>query len=126
MRKWPCRGFKFIEPGPRPAQGVRRFHEGRSRWAENAVGALRRVERAMTKADQFRECAEEAMRWSRQSRTEEENTVLIDLAFTWTRAASLSERKFGSAGAKGLTPLPETERKLKSHLFAHYRRVGRK
>jgi hypothetical protein len=47
----------------------------------------------MTKADQFREYAEEAMGWSRQSRTEKEKTVLIDLAFTWTQAALLSERK---------------------------------
>jgi hypothetical protein len=50
------------------------------------------VERSMTKADQFREYAEEAMRWSRQSRTEDAKNTLIDLALTWTQAASLSER----------------------------------
>ena len=47
----------------------------------------------MTKADEFREYAEEAMQWSSQTRTEEEKKVLIDLAFTWTQAASLSEKK---------------------------------
>jgi hypothetical protein len=40
-----------------------------------------------------REYAEEAMQWSSQTRTEEEKKVLIDLAFTWTQAASLSEKK---------------------------------
>jgi hypothetical protein len=33
------------------------------------------------------------MHWSSQSSTEEEKKVLIDLAFTWAKAASLSERK---------------------------------
>ena len=50
----------------------------------------------MTKADQFREYAEEAMRWSRQSRTEDAKKVLTDLALTWKQAAAFSERK--SAG----------------------------
>ena len=48
----------------------------------------------MTKSDEFREYAEEALRWSSQSGTEEEKKALIDLAVTWTQAASLSERKF--------------------------------
>ena len=57
----------------------------------------------MSKADQFREYAEEAMQWSRQSKTEDARKMLIDLAFAWTQAASLSERK--SVGPlKGLTP----------------------
>jgi hypothetical protein len=56
-------------------------------------GALKRVERAMTKADQFREYAEETLRWSSQSTNEQEKKALIDLAFTWTQTASLSERK---------------------------------
>ena len=47
----------------------------------------------MTKADEFREYAEEALRWSSQSSSEEEKKALIDLAVTWTQAASLSERK---------------------------------
>ena len=47
----------------------------------------------MTKAEQFREYAEEAMQWSRQSKTEDARKMLIDLAFTWTQTASLSEMK---------------------------------
>jgi len=46
----------------------------------------------MTKSEQFREFAEEALQWSRQSKTEEEKKTLLDLAVTWTQAASLSER----------------------------------
>jgi hypothetical protein len=34
------------------------------------------------------------LQWSRQSKTEEEKKTLLDLAVTWTQAASLSERKF--------------------------------
>ena len=47
----------------------------------------------MSKADQFREYTEEAMRWSRQAKTEDAKKILIDLALTWSKAASLSERK---------------------------------
>jgi hypothetical protein len=51
------------------------------------------MERSMTKADEFREYAEEALQWSRQSSIEQEKKALIGLAVTWTQAASLSERK---------------------------------
>jgi hypothetical protein len=51
------------------------------------------VERSMTKSEQFREYAEEALQWSRQSKTEDAKKILIDLALTWSKAASLSERK---------------------------------
>jgi hypothetical protein len=57
-----------------------------------APGGRSWVERSMTKSDQFREYAEEALQWSRQSKTEEEKKTLLDLAVTWTQAASLSER----------------------------------
>jgi hypothetical protein len=43
-------------------------------------------------SDQFRQYAEEAMRWVRQSKTESEKQVLIELARTWTQAAAESER----------------------------------
>ena len=46
----------------------------------------------MTKAEQFRENAEEAMQLCRQSRPEEAKKVLTDLALTWRQAAALSER----------------------------------
>ena len=46
----------------------------------------------MTKADEFREYAEEALRWSRESKTKEEKKALIDLAINWMQAAEVSER----------------------------------
>ena len=46
----------------------------------------------MSAADQFRQYAEEAMRWVHQSKTENEKQVLIELARTWTQAAAESER----------------------------------
>ena len=49
----------------------------------------------LSKADQFRGYAEEAMRWARQSKTEKETQALIELACTWTRAAVQSEHIFG-------------------------------
>jgi hypothetical protein len=36
----------------------------------------------MSKADQFRQYADEAMRWARQSKTENEKQVLTELAGT--------------------------------------------
>jgi hypothetical protein len=41
----------------------------------------------MTKADQFRQYAEEAMRWAFQSKTEKEKEAYIGLAHTWMQAA---------------------------------------
>jgi hypothetical protein len=46
----------------------------------------------MSKADEFRQYAEEAMRWARNSTTAKEKLVLINLARTWTQAAERSER----------------------------------
>jgi hypothetical protein len=45
----------------------------------------------MSETDQFRQYAEEAMRWVRQSKTESEKQILIELARTWTQAAAVSE-----------------------------------
>jgi hypothetical protein len=45
----------------------------------------------MSKADQFRQYAEEAMRWACQSKNEKEKQALIELARTWTQAACQSE-----------------------------------
>jgi hypothetical protein len=45
----------------------------------------------MSKADEFRQYAEEAMRWARQSATPNEQLVLIHLARTWTQAAERNE-----------------------------------
>jgi hypothetical protein len=51
----------------------------------------------MTKSDEFRKYAEEAMHWSRQSKTEKEKAILVELARTWTQAASFCEGHFVSA-----------------------------
>jgi hypothetical protein len=45
----------------------------------------------MSKSAEFRQYAEEAMRWARQSKNENEKEVLIDIARTWTQAASYRE-----------------------------------
>jgi hypothetical protein len=47
-----------------------------------SAGDAHWVERSMTKSDQFREYAEEALQWSRQSKTEDEKMALLDLAVT--------------------------------------------
>jgi hypothetical protein len=49
----------------------------------------------MTNADQFRQYAEEAMRWAFQSSTEKDKQAYIDLALTWTQAAVQNEHIFG-------------------------------
>ena len=46
----------------------------------------------MTQAEQFREYAEEAMQWAREARTAEAKKALVDLAFTWIKAAALRDR----------------------------------
>jgi hypothetical protein len=49
----------------------------------------------MSKAEQFRQYAEEALRWARQSKTEKEKQAYTDLALAWTEAALRSEYIFG-------------------------------
>jgi hypothetical protein len=64
-----------------------------------AAGALKGWSAPMIKADEFREYAEEALRWSSHSSTEEEKKALLDLAVTWTQAAALSEKSVGPLSA---------------------------
>jgi hypothetical protein len=45
----------------------------------------------MPKSDEFRRYAEEAMRWARQSKIENDRVILIDIARTWTLAAAFRE-----------------------------------
>jgi hypothetical protein len=45
----------------------------------------------MTKADEFRQYAEEAMRWARRSQAKDDKEILINLARTWTLAATYRE-----------------------------------
>jgi hypothetical protein len=49
----------------------------------------------MSEANQFRQYAEEALRWVSQSTTEEEKRTLTELACMWAQAALQSERIFG-------------------------------
>jgi hypothetical protein len=49
-------------------------------------------EHQMSKSDEFRQYAEEAMHWARQSKTEHDRVILIDIARTWTLAATFRER----------------------------------
>jgi hypothetical protein len=51
----------------------------------------------MTEADRFRQYAEEAMRSSAKSTSENEKRDQIDLACMWAQAALTSERVFGSS-----------------------------
>jgi hypothetical protein len=48
----------------------------------------------MSKTDQFRQYADEAIRWAFQSKTEKERQAYIELARTWTQAALHSEHIF--------------------------------
>jgi hypothetical protein len=51
----------------------------------------------MSKADQFRQYAEEAMRWPCQSKTENERQAYIELARTWTQAALHTASTFSAS-----------------------------
>ena len=45
----------------------------------------------MSKSDQFRQYAEEALLWVAQSKTEEKKRLLFELVLTWTAAAFASD-----------------------------------
>ena len=49
----------------------------------------------MENAKQFRQYAEEAVRWAYQSKTQKEKEALIELARTWTQAAVQTEHIIG-------------------------------
>ena len=49
----------------------------------------------MSESSQFRQYAEEALRWVSQSTTEEEKRTLTDLVCIWAQAALQSERVYG-------------------------------
>jgi hypothetical protein len=46
----------------------------------------------MSKADEFRQYAEEAMGWARDSKDEKQRAILINLARAWAQAAASQER----------------------------------
>ena len=60
-------------------------------------GGAQSVERSMTKADAFREYAEEALQWSRQSSIEEEKKALLDLACHLDASCRVEREVCGSA-----------------------------
>ena len=45
----------------------------------------------MSKADEFRQYAEEAMRWACDSKNEKQKAILINLARAWAQAAARQE-----------------------------------
>jgi len=45
----------------------------------------------MSKASEFRQYADDAMRWARQSKSQADQEALIDIAHTWAQAAIQSE-----------------------------------
>ncbi len=45
----------------------------------------------MSRTDEFRQYADEAMRWARKSTIRKDRLILINLARTWTEAAERSE-----------------------------------
>ena len=51
----------------------------------------------MSRVDQFRQYAEESMRWARRDKTEKEKLAYIALARTWTQAAVQSKYTFAVA-----------------------------
>ena len=56
------------------------------------VMALKITVLAMSKSEQFREYANEALDWALRSKTEKEREMLIYLAQTWTLAATWNDR----------------------------------
>jgi hypothetical protein len=62
--------------------------------------SLSRREVAMSESDQFRQYADEALRWVAQSKTEEEKRLLFELALTWTQAAFATDHIGSSAAVR--------------------------
>jgi hypothetical protein len=59
----------------------------------------------MSKADEYRQYAEEAMLWARHSRTDAQRKSFLDMARAWTQAAERSE---GPVIVKELPPESRT------------------
>jgi hypothetical protein len=55
----------------------------------------------MSKSEQFREYAKEALDWALRSKTEKEREMLIYLAQTWTLAATWNDRPTAHLPALG-------------------------
>jgi hypothetical protein len=48
----------------------------------------------MSSAKEFREFAEECLRWATETRSESHRDVLLEMAKTWTQAALEAERRW--------------------------------
>jgi hypothetical protein len=53
----------------------------------------------MSKADEYRRYADEALRWAAGAKTEKEKQALLDLARTWNDAALQSEKLAAGNGS---------------------------
>jgi hypothetical protein len=73
------------------------FHHGRFISGAEGTGliALPRMECWMSKVDELRQYADEALRWAAESTTEREKDALIELARTWMLAAARMEGSMG-------------------------------
>ena len=60
---------------------------GQVEMARRVLAVDQALGTAVSKADEFRRYAEEALRWAEQSKTKNEQIALIELARTWTQAA---------------------------------------
>ena len=54
----------------------------------------------MSKASEFRQYAEEALRWADQTKSAEEREACIDLAHKWAQASFQSEAVFADNALK--------------------------
>ena len=60
----------------------------------------------MTTADEYRQFAEECLRWAGTAKTEEEKKAFLDMAETWTKAAA-AKRTNGQVAPKAVTKAPK-------------------
>ena len=70
---------------------------GQVEMARRVLAVDQALGTAVSKADEFRRYAEEALRWAEQSKTEKEQIALIELARTWTQAAVQIESSLASS-----------------------------
>ena len=74
----------------------------------------------MSESNQFRQYAEEALRWGNLTNNERDKNALLQLARTWTQAAVQSERVFGVTGSppKHRAPYPISGRpRLQANIY---------
>jgi hypothetical protein len=60
----------------------------------------------MTKADEYRQFAEDCLRWARAAKNEAEKKAFLDMAWTWTKAAA-AKRTNGQVAPEAVTKAPK-------------------